>query len=82
MTHSHGRFESARLPKGEAARTICCLTRSRWHDAAGNPPGELGRWMRSIAERLEAENLAENLRIVIGDQTADCNIQQKAADII
>lgn len=38
--------------------------------------------MRSIAERLGAENLAENLRIVIGDQTADCNIQQKAADII
>jgi len=81
MTHSHGRFESATLPKEEAARTICCPTRSRWQDAAGNPPGELGRWMRSIAARLEAENLAENSRIVIGDQTADCDIQQKAANI-
>ncbi|QDT59396.1 hypothetical protein SV7mr_19030 [Stieleria bergensis] len=82
MTHAHGRFESATLPKEEAARTICCPTRSRWQDAAGNTPGELGRWIRSIATKLESENLAEDSRIVIGDQTADCDIQQKTANIV
>ncbi len=81
MKRCGGRFERSTLPAEEASRTICCPTRGRWRSLTGEPPGDLGRWIHSVTSRLEAEGLAEDSRIMIGDQTLDCPIESKAASI-
>ncbi|MCP4835900.1 MAG: hypothetical protein GY895_14190 [Phycisphaera sp.] len=81
MKQAEGRFEKSTLPAEEASRTICCPTRGRWRSVTGESPGDLGRWLHSVANRLEAEGIAEDSRIVIGDQTLDCPLESKAASI-
>ncbi len=81
MKRSEGRFEKSTLPPEEASRTICCPTRGRWRSVTGKSPGDLGHWLHSVATRLEAEGIAEDSRIVIGDQTLDCSLESKAANI-
>ncbi|MDG1898844.1 MAG: hypothetical protein P8I74_03175 [Phycisphaerales bacterium] len=81
MKRAEGRFERSTLPAEEASRTICCPTRGRWRSATGESPGDLGHWLHSVASRLEAEGIAEESRIVIGDQTLDCSLESKAANI-
>ena len=67
VTHSHGRFELATIPREEAPRTIWCSTLVRWQDVADDQPGDFGRWTRSIVRRIKEESLAEDCRIVMGD---------------
>ncbi len=81
MTHRGGKLEWATLPPEEASRTICCPTRGRWTDVSGNAPGDLGRWLHSILTRFDSEGLAEDSRIVIGDQTVGCPLSTKVANI-
>ena len=81
MKRSAGRFERSTLPAEEASRTICCPTRGRWRSATGSTPGDLGHWIHSVLSRLEAEGIAEDSRIMIGDQTLDCPIESKAANV-
>lgn len=81
MKHRGGKLEWSTLPSEEASRTICCPTRGRWQGITDHAPGDLGRWLHSILTRFDAEGLAEGSRVVIGDQTVDCPLSTKVANI-